>query len=326
MSDNSKIIFLSPVCTHNIWGGDRLQREFQYAVPDKHTGECWGISANPGREGIIKDGIYKGMRLSEVWQEHPELFGNVSGDCFPLLTKIIDAKEKLSIQVHPDDAYAKEHENGSLGKTECWYVLDCPENAKLVIGHNAQSKNELCEMIAQCRWNEFIREVPVKKGDFIQIDPRTVHAIADGFLILETQQNSDITYRVYDYDRLSDGKPRELHIEQSIDVIEVPAKSVEDSIVSTNGLPLNKMNLLYRGQYYSVFKIQVERHAEFEQEYPFLLISVCEGKGYINDISLKKGDHLILPNAFGKVKLEGDLMLIASTVGSVCKEELVWNR
>lgn len=316
MSDFDKIIFLSPVCTHNIWGGDRLCDEFHYLVPDKHVGECWGISATPGREGIVKNSNFRGMRLSELWQQHPELFGNVGGDRFPLLTKIIDARENLSIQVHPDDAYAKEQENGSLGKTECWYILDCPEDAKLVIGHNATTKEELREMIARGRWKEFIREVHVKKGDFIQIDPGTVHAIKGGFLILETQQNSDITYRVYDYDRLSNGKPRELHIEKSIDVIQVPAKALEDSIKSTNGLPLNQLNLLYNGQYYSVFKMRVEGSAGFEQKYPFLLLSVCEGKGYVNGIPLKRGEHFILPNGFGNVELEGDLMLIASTVGN----------
>lgn len=317
MSEFNNIIFLCPVCTHNIWGGDRLWNEFHYLVPDRHTGECWGISANPGGESIIKNGTFRGMKLSELWQGHPELFGNIEGDRFPLLTKIIDAKENLSIQVHPDDVYAQGHENGSMGKMECWYILDCPENAKLVIGHNAHSKNELGEMIEQGRWSDLIREVSVKKGDFIQIDPGTVHAIKGGFLILETQQNSDITYRLYDYGRLSNGKPRELHIRKSIDVIKIPAKEVEESILSTNGLPLNQMNLLYSGENYCVFKMRVEGTAAFEQKYPFLLVSVCEGKGYLNGVPLSRGEHLILPNAFGMVELEGDFMLIASTVGKV---------
>lgn len=315
MSEFERILFLDPVCTHNIWGGDRLWDEFHYAVPDRQTGECWGISANPEGESIVKNGKYRGMRLSELWQSHPELFGNTGGDRFPLLTKIIDAREDLSIQVHPDDAYAKEYEKGSLGKTECWFILDCPENAKLVMGHNARSKEELKEMIYQNRWSELIREIPVKKGDFIQIDPGTVHAIGEGFLILETQQNSNITYRVYDYGRLSDGKPRELHIDKSIDVIKVPAKPAGESVRSANGLPLNRLNMLYSGKYYRIFKMRVEGSGEFEQEYPFLLITICEGKGYINDVPVTKGEHLVLPYGFGKVEIKGDLLLIASTAG-----------
>lgn len=315
MTAFDRIMFLDPVCTHNIWGGDRLCKEFHYLVPDQHTGECWGISADPQRESIVKNGAYRGTGLSELWKNHQELFGNIGGDRFPLLTKIIDAKQKLSIQVHPDDSYANIHENGSLGKTECWYILDCPENAKLVIGHNAKSKQEMKEMIDQGKWDEWIREIPVKKGDFVQIDPGTVHAIEDDFLILETQQNSDVTYRVYDYGRLSDGKPRELHIEKSIDVINVPAKAAADSIWSTNGLPLNQLNLLYSGEYYRIFKMRTEGFAEFEQMYPFMLATICEGKGYVNGIPVNKGDHMMIPCGFGKVEIKGELMLIASTAG-----------
>ena len=126
---NKDIIFLNPVCTHNIWGGTRLNREFGYPIEGDDIGECWGISAHPSGDGTVRNGAFQGMKLSELWEKHPELFGNTGMDRFPLLVKIIDAKDDLSIQVHPDDAYAKVHENGSLGKTECWFILDCKENA-----------------------------------------------------------------------------------------------------------------------------------------------------------------------------------------------------
>lgn len=308
-----EILFLNPVCKHNIWGGSRLREEFGYPEEGDDIGECWGISAHPNGDGTIRNGAFAGMKLSEIWEKHPEYFGNLDYDRFPLLTKIIDARDDLSIQVHPDDDYAKANENGSFGKTECWYVMDCPKDAKLVIGHHANTKEELTEMIRQGNWKELIREIPVKKGDFIQIDPGTVHAIKGGLLILETQQNSDITYRVYDYDRLSDGKPRELHVEKSIDVIEVPAKSVEDSVKSALGLPQNQLNELYSCKYYSVFQMDVNGNAEFEQNYPFLLLSVLEGTGTINGQAVKKGDHLILPCDFGKAEMQGKMSMIVST-------------
>ena len=228
--------------------------------------------------------------------------------------KIIDAKDDLSIQVHPDDAYAKVHENGSLGKTECWYVLDCPENATLVVGHNAKTREELSDMIHEGRWKEFIREIPVKKGDFIQIDPGTVHAIKGGLLILETQQNSDITYRVYDYDRLSNGKPRQLHVEQSIDVINVPAKSAEDSVSSAAELPENCLNELYRCSYYRVMKLNLNGEMSFDMDAPFMLATVLSGDGIVNSQPLKKGDHFIIPNGVKKVELTGKMELILSNV------------
>lgn len=308
------ILFLNPVFKEMIWGGNQLAEKFGYEIPSDKTGECWAVSAHPNGDCTVREGEYAGRKLSELFKEEPELFGNLPLDRFPLLIKIIDAKADLSIQVHPDDAYAKVHENGSLGKTECWYILDCPEDATLVVGHNAGSREELKEMIDQKRWSELIREVPVKKGDFIQINPGTVHAIKGGLMILETQQNSDITYRVYDYDRLSNGKPRELHVQQSIDVITVPEPSAEDSVSHAADLPANTMNELIACDYYKVYKLTVTEPVSFEQEHPFLIMSVIEGEGLVNGQMIRKGDHFILPSGFGKVELQGDMTLIASSV------------
>lgn len=310
---SKEIIFLNPVFTHNIWGGTRLKDDFHYPVEGDDIGECWGVSAHPNGDDTIAAGTYEGMKLSELWEKHPELFGNTGLDRFPLLIKIIDAKADLSIQVHPDDAYAKEQENGSLGKTECWYIVDCKEDSALVVGHNAKTREELKDMVENGRWNDFIREILVKKGDFIQIDPGTVHAIKGGIMILETQQNSDITYRVYDYDRLSNGVPRELHIKQSLEVITVPAKSVENSILHTQAKP-DEVQRLISCNYYSVYRIDVADKVSFKQDHPFLIMSVLDGEGTLNGTSLKKGDHLILPNDYGMVELSGSMQIIASSL------------
>ena len=202
-----ELLFMEPVFKEAIWGGTKLRDVFGYEIPSDTTGECWAVSAHKNGDCRIAGGMYDGRLLSSLWEEKPELFGNYPGDQFPLLVKIIDAKADLSIQVHPDDEYAKVHEDGSLGKTECWYILDCDPGTEIVIGHHAGSHEEMEAMIRGHQWDEFIRKVPVKKGDFFQINPGCVHAIKGGTLILETQQSSDITYRVYDYDRLSDGKP-----------------------------------------------------------------------------------------------------------------------
>ena len=236
------------------------------------------------------------------------------------MVKIIDAREDLSIQVHPDDAYAGIHENGSLGKTECWYVLDCAENASLVIGHHAKTRQELASMIEEGRWGELIREIPIQKGDFIQIDPGTVHAIKGGCLILETQQNSDVTYRLYDYDRLQNGKPRELHLQKSMDVITVPAKDAADSVVSVAGLSKNRMNELYSCGYYQIFKLDVDGVFQLDEaqgSWPFLLMSVLEGTGSADGYPLKKGDHFIVPCGYGNLRLEGTISLMASAPGKI---------
>lgn len=316
-----EILKISPVFKQMIWGGSRMRTEFGYDIPGDDTGECWAVSAHRNGDCTIKGGAYDGCRLSSLWENSPELFGgHEDGAVFPLLTKIIDAKRDLSIQVHPDNEYAMLHENGALGKTECWYVLDCDPDATIVIGHNAGSKAELTDMIRSGRWSEFIREIPIKKGDFFQIFPGTVHAIKAGTMILETQQNSDITYRVYDYDRLQNGVKRELHIEQSIDVIKVP---YTESAGYDTGVQLTLKGgaceclPLVRCGYYEVWKLRCRGEARFAQDRPFMICSVTDGAGSVRGkgsvTDLKKGDHFIIPNGFGEYTFEGDLELICSS-------------
>ena len=311
MSGN--IIFLKPVFKEMIWGGNRLKTDFGYDTPGGHTGECWAIGAHPNGDCIVTSKPYEGKTLSSLWEEHRELFGNMEGDRFPLLIKIIDAKDDLSIQVHPDDEYAAEHENGSLGKTECWYVLDCCKDASIVIGHNAENKKEAEEMIRDGRWDEFIREIPVHTGDFFQIEPGCLHAIKGSTLILETQQNSDITYRVYDYDRKQNGKPRELHIEQSIDVIKTPfEENNQERIVSRhNGYTVER---LAECKYYTVEKVDVNGIAVTEWPHKFVNVTVIDGEGKVEGVSIKKGSSFIVPCDYGRIEFSGNLSMIISYV------------
>lgn len=308
-----EFIFLEPVFKEMIWGGNRLGTDFGYDIPSDKTGECWAIAAHQNGDCNVSNGEYKGKKLSELWKEHREMFGNMEGDRFPLLIKIIDAKDDLSIQVHPDDEYARIHENGSLGKTECWYILDCDKDATIVIGHNAKNQKELEEMIRQKRWKEFIREIPIHKGDFFQIDPGCLHAIKKGTLLLETQQNSDITYRVYDYDRLQNGKPRALHVEESIDVIKAPfSENKSERILSKfEGLDVEK---LVSCKYYTVEKLDVHGKAEFERKCNFMDVSVIDGVGKIDGTKLKKGMHFIVPSDYGKINLAGNMSMIISYI------------
>ncbi|MDF2801762.1 MAG: mannose-6-phosphate isomerase, class [Anaerocolumna sp.] len=307
------IIFLEPVFKEMIWGGNRLKTDFGYNIPSDNTGECWAVSAHNNGDCTVKNGKLKGHTLSSLWTDHRELFGDIKGDVFPLLIKIIDAKADLSIQVHPDDEYAKKNENGSLGKTECWYILDCDEDATIIIGHNAKDKETLVEMIEGKKWEDLIHEIPIKKGDFFQINPGTVHAIKAGTVILETQQNSDITYRLYDYDRLQNGKPRELHLEKSIDVIKCPQKfenTIEEVVTLEHGL----CEELVSCNYYSVRKITVTGQVSMNTGEPFVIMSVIDGEGLINGIQIKKGDHFILPSGFGEYNLDGNMELITSNI------------
>ncbi len=310
-----KVILLNPYFSHTIWGGKKLREVFGYDEPGDDIGECWGISAHRSGESVAASGEFKGKRLSELWNEHRELFGNAEGDRFPLLVKIIDANDDLSIQVHPDDEYASIHEDGSLGKKECWYILDCPEDAQLVVGHNAETSGELRAMVAEGRWNDLIRKVRVRKGDVIQIDPGTVHSITAGVCLLETQQSSDITYRLYDYDRVRNGEKRELHLQKSFDVITVPAPSLSGQISNFGEQEENSIRKLASCDRYTVSKVKVSGEFSFDCDAGFVNASVIEGSGRVFDSEVKKGSHmLITAEGTGCIRMSGNMELIISYI------------
>ena len=296
-----------------IWGGSKLKTEFGYELTNDHIGECWVISAHKNGDNRIKYGKYQGKTLSWLWDNHRELFGMASGEIFPLLTKIIDAKADLSIQVHPDNSYAKVNENGSMGKTECWYILDCNPNGEIVIGHNARDKKELSEMIHNHRFKELIHTQAIKKGDFFQIEPGTVHAIKAGTLILEIQQNSDVTYRLYDYDRLENGRPRQLHIDKSIDVIRCPNTEFKVDRVYSNYAEYDT-ELLIHSDLYTVQRVALHGQQDFIQTHKFLNCTVIKGSGEIDGIPIKKGDNFILPYDYGTYQLKGNMELVTSYI------------
>lgn len=305
------ILRLQPIFQEKLWGGNRLNTVFGYHIPSDHTGECWAISGHPNGDCAILNPEYAGKTLSALWRENRELFGNLPGDVFPLLIKIIDAKDDLSIQVHPDDEYARVHENGSLGKTECWYVLDCDPGATIIIGHNASSKEEMRQMVEQGRWSELLRQVPIHKGDFFQINPGCLHAIRGGTLILETQQSSDVTYRFYDYDRLENGRKRPLHIAQSLDVTNapfVPEKDTRETFTQGDATVTH----LVTCPYYSVYRAELNGQAEFDFRKPFVNISILSGSGTLDGEKVQKGDHLLLTADYGKLKAQGEMEFIYS--------------
>lgn len=311
----SEPLFLQSVMHEKIWGGTRLRDEFGYEIPSDKVGEYWAISAHPHGVSTIKNGRFAGTGLDQLYAEHRELFGNSSEPVFPLLTKILDANDWLSVQVHPDDHYAMEHE-GELGKTECWYVIAADEGAEIIYGHNAKSREELRQQIEKKEWDKLLTKVPVKAGDFFYVPSGTMHAIGSGILILETQQSSDTTYRVYDFDRKdAKGNLRELHLEKSIDVLNIgaPANSrpvtlKADDLTST---------LLVASDFFAVYKWEVSGKVDIEKTAAYLLVSVLAGQGVLTvdgeTYPIAKGDHFILPSDVEEWTFEGkNLEMIVS--------------
>ena len=307
----SDLIKLKPIFHEKIWGGRQLETVFGYDIPEGAIGECWAISGHPNGDCEIEEGEYAGHTLSWLWDNHRELFGGIEGKEFPLLIKILDAKDDLSIQVHPNDAYAAEHENGSLGKTECWYVLDCDDGATIIVGQRAKDREECAQMIEEGRWNDLLNEVPIHKGDFFQINSGTVHAIKTGTLILETQQSSDVTYRLYDYDRPgADGKLRPLHIQQSLDCIDFDAQAPTTGTVTAP--EIDGVTELEKNDIYTVDRVRVTGAKQLAQTWPFVCLSVIDGEGTVCCKPVHKGSHLLVPSTVTSIDLDGSMELIIS--------------
>ncbi len=213
---------LKPAGKDYLWGGHRLKDDFSKEIDMEPLAETWECSTHPDGPSIVASGAHKGMLLTEVLKEHPEYMGThpKTDGGLPILIKFIDAKQDLSVQVHPNDEYAKKYEHGSLGKTEMWYVLDATKNARLVYGfYHDISKEKLKKSLEEGTVERYLQKVKVKKDDLFYIEAGTVHAIGAGILIAEIQECSNITYRMYDYNRMDkDGKPRTLHIERALEV------------------------------------------------------------------------------------------------------------
>lgn len=308
-------LFFNPIFQERIWGGEKLTT-FGYEIPSNHTGECWAFAAHENGQSLVKNGQYKGKTLSGLWNDHRELFGNIEGDRFPLLTKILDANDDLSVQVHPNDEFANNYENGELGKTECWYIIDCAEGSEIIFGHHAKSKDEFAQLVNDGEWEKLLHKITVTPGEFYYVPSGTIHAIGKGILILETQQNSDTTYRVYDYDRVDDnGNKRELHIEKSIQVATIPSyePKIDAKEFTIDDL---KVTTFIENEFFSVHKWDLTGEVSLRQDKPFQLVSVIFGEGTIiadnQTFLFKKGDHIMLPSGLGDFTLSGKSELIVS--------------
>ena len=309
-------IFLKAYLEEKIWGGQKLRSQFSLDIPSDQTGEAWVISGHEHGQSIVTSPeSLAGSSLSDLYQKHPEIFLGEAADRFPLLIKIIDAKEDLSVQVHPDDAYGLAHEN-DLGKTECWYIMDADPGAYLIYGHNAQNKEQFLEMVEENEWDQLLRKVPVHAGDFFAVPAGTIHAIGGGVLILETQQSSNTTYRVYDYGRKdAQGNERDLHIQQSADVTMFPH---QDTLADgrTTELPGGSIQEFWTNEYFSVAKWTVEDNLHINLSDKYQLCTVLDGQGQVTvgdkAWDVKAADAFILPSDLSEVTLTGQFSLMVA--------------
>lgn len=318
---NREPIFLKPVLQERIWGGEKLREMYGYEIPSSETGEAWVISAHPNGPSVIKNGILQGKTLAEAWASHGELFNKApeeKGD-YPLLVKLLDANDNLSVQVHPGDTYAQKIEGVPFGKTECWYVVSAEEKAELIIGHHAKTRDEFEKMMTDGAWDALLKRVPVKAGDFVHVPSGTIHAIGRGIVILEIQQSSDITYRLYDYDRIDNtGNKRGLHLEKSAEVTSIPDE--RDSIVSVSGIVEGDVTSkkLVEDPYFTVVHYQLDGEITRKRTEDFYQVNILTGTGEIiidnHAFLIEKGMHFIIPHTVAEYVMRGKLEYVVSWV------------
>ena len=287
--DNDKILFLESPLREMIWGGKYFKDVLKLTKEDKDFGEYWTISGYSSFPSIVKNGKYKGMSLDELYKNHHELFNTSSSKEFPILVKLIATSADLSVQVHPDDEYAKR--DNDLGKTESWLIL-ASDNGKIVYGHSAKSRKELLDKTSKNDFS-FLDYYEVKKGNFIKVPSGTIHALGKGLVLREVQQSSNLTYRLYDYDRVDkNGKKRELHLDKALDVIKVPDRVDVDKIDYLYG---HDDHILWDNDYFNIKLINVKRKIRFiNKDKKYYLCTVASGSFKYDDEVIHVGESFIV--------------------------------
>jgi mannose-6-phosphate isomerase len=312
-------ILLAPSGKDYLWGGNRLKTEYGKDIELTPLAETWECSVHPNGPCYAISGEHKGMTLAEIIKLHPEYVGHKNNQ-IPVLIKFIDAAKDLSVQVHPSDEYAREYENGQNGKTEMWYVLEAKEGAKLVWGFEHKVTKEILEKdITDGTLQNDLHYVPVHKGDVFLIESGTVHAIGEGILLAEIQENSDLTYRLYDYNRRDkNGNLRELHFDKAVQVLNM------NPIGDTSQKPRYvryfygcSREMLCRCKYFETERIQVTKGFSFsvmKNSFQVLLCTNGEGgletDGSNRPLRFQKGSCIFLPAGLGRCHVIGECDLL----------------
>lgn len=308
-----KIYSLQPFLSPKIWGGESLSKQFAKTnnATEQLIGESWEISAHPDGEAIIENGSYSGNSLAQLVSDHPEVLGSYPNQLgyFPVLTKFIDANEALSIQVHPEDEYANTHDNDN-GKTEMWYIIDAKPDSYIYLGPKEDlNKEQITRALKDGTFEHLLQAYPVTPGDCYYVSAGTIHAIGAGVLVYEVQQSSNITYRLYDYNRPdSDGNLRELHIEKSLDVLDY--EPVDQQYVSLTKDRKADDEKLFHGKYFQtdIINNNGERNLRVGEE-SFLGLTLISGTATANRVNdsleLQAGQTIFVPAGPEELKITG---------------------
>ncbi len=304
------------------WGGKRLVEEYGLETDKANAAEAWMLSCTGDSLSLVANGEHKGKSLLSLYEDEPAILGKngAAFDKFPVLIKFIDARESLSVQVHPDDEYAAYVGEGA-GKTEAWYILDCDEGSELVVGFKKRiDESEFLNAIEDGSLMNYVEKVKVKKGDFFFIEAGTLHAIGAGIVLAEVQQNSDTTYRVFDYNRIYDGQKRPLHVDKALKVTR--REAYNPSILPTEPQAIEGGGVrteLAQCEFFKMSLLDVEDSCKgAADEASFVSLLILEGDGELRaqgeNMPLKKGESVFLPAGLGEYELWGQLKIMETRI------------
>lgn len=310
-------IKMSPVFKQYIWGGDNIKKMYGKDTPSPPVAESWEISAHPDGQSRAVGGECDGMTIEEICKKYGrEFYGNSmnDGDKFPLLLKILDANDRLSVQVHPDDAYAALHENGGKGKTEAWYILKAAEGAELIYGFKKGVDKQIFKTaIENGTVEDVLNKVKCNEGDVFYIPSGTVHAVGKGLVIAEIQQSSNTTYRVYDYERRDkDGNLRELHIDKALDVsCFTSPEGTEKTVGTTEFFGSTRVRHILKTEYFCFDEIKLSGDTyQIDTKGLLHMIFVAEGSAEICGRCFEKGDSILIPASIRQYNITGKSKLL----------------
>lgn len=328
MRDGNRPFLLLPAAKDYIWGGTRLREEYNKHIDVTPLAETWECSTHPDGPSRVASGAFAGEKLVDVLRAHPEFIGThpkTDGEGgLPVLIKFIDAARDLSVQVHPSDEYARTHEHGQLGKTEMWYVLEAAPGASLVYGFRQDlTRPMLAASLEDDTVEKYLQKVEIHRGDVFLIESGTVHAIGAGAMIVEIQESSNLTYRMYDYHRLGkDGKPRELHIAKALDVVDLRQKPLPEQLQRAceqhDGY---SVELLEQCKYFRTERIHLDtaqKSVAFSTGSESFEVLLCvDGSGTLRgedvELSFRKGDCIFVPADSIGLEISGQSELLKVT-------------
>ncbi len=310
-----------PIYKKKIWGGNRLADVFSRDLSENNIGESWEVSTNSGGVNKVKNGPLAGINLFDLFKKYPEQITGKNIEEFPLLIKFLDANQNLSVQVHPDDQYARANDEG-YGKTEMWYILEAEPDAELILGLKPCTTRDILESALESQKLEpLLNRIKVRKGDVFYIPAGMVHSIGKGILLAEIQQNSDTTYRLYDWNRTDkEGNPRPLHINEALEIINYNRQysSRENKLTYRN--KKYKKSFLVASPHFITEKVQVNDSYSLnpENEKHFYILITLKGSGTLSfkneNLKIQAGETILLPASLSVVQLEGDMKILISYI------------